>query len=501
MIDVDKIQDIRTMWRRGFSVADISRATGVSEPTIRKYRDKEDLSPEPPKARKETSELLLPYIPHIDAWLEEDKKNWHKQRHTAQRVFERLRDERGYPGSYTTVQRYVRRRREEMLAEADRRDQQGYLQLDWLAGECQVDFGQADFRVRGVLTRGHYLTVDFPHSNTGLTQVFWGEASECVCAGLQAVFFFVGGVPSRIVFDNATEVGRKIAGIIRTSEMFRLFAAHFGFEYTFTNPYSGHEKGSVEAKVGYHRRHLFVPVPAFHDVEAFNRRLLEDCLDLSEGKTHYRHGTPELELFEEDKAAFLALPPARFSCAKWEARKCNKQGTVTLGGIHRYSAGPAYANRSINVALEAFRVTLVDQETGEAIASYEREWGEAPTDSADPTLQLKLLCLRPTGWRDSVVRKSLPRELVGYLDTQNTNDLSRDLRVLRDEVHLHGWEATVEGMLRSLEATGSLDAATVGLAAARAAAGDARVEYDEDVDLASYDRAFQLLEGGDTDAA
>lgn len=59
-----------------------------------------------------------------------------------------------------------------------------------------------------------------------------------------------------------------------------------------------------------------------------------------------------------------------------------------------------------------------------------------------------------------------------------------------------GWAAAVEGALRSLEATGGVDAATLELAAARAAAGDALVEYDEPVDLSGYDRAFGLLEGG-----
>ena len=50
--------------------------------------------------------------------------------------------------------------------------------------------------------------------------------------------------------------------------------------------------------------------------------------------------------------------------------------------------------------------------------------------------------------------------------------------------------------MRSLEATGGVDAATLELSAARAATGDALVEYDEPVDLAGYDRAFELLEGG-----
>ena len=82
-----------------------------------------------------------------------------------------------------------------MAEERDRRDAQGYLELSWLAGECQVDFGEAGLGVRGVVTRGKYLTVTFPHPDVGLTQVFRGETSECVCQGPGNVFEFVGGVP------------------------------------------------------------------------------------------------------------------------------------------------------------------------------------------------------------------------------------------------------------------------------------------------------------------
>jgi transposase len=496
MIGVDKIEDIRRRARRGEPIAAIARAVGVSEPTARKYARMDDLSPEPPRRRKPESEVLAPYEGTIDSWLDDDCRNWRKQRHTAVRVYVRLRDELGYDGSYSTVQRYVRRRREEMARERDRRDAEGFLTLSWLPGEVQVDFGEADFRVRGVVTRGKYLTVTFPHSNVGLTQVFWGETSECVCQGLRNVFEFIGGVPRRAVFDNATEVGRRVGGEVRVSELFRRFAAHYGLDYTFTNPYSGNEKGNVENKVGCHRRNLFVPVPSFHDVAAFNRRLLGDCLDLSAGKRHYRLGTPELELFGEDKDALSPLPPAAFSCVKWETRTCNKQGTFTVGGPHRYSAGPAYARRRVDVALGAFDVTVCDASTGEAIATYEREWGEAPTDSSDPTLQLRLLCARPAGWRDSSVRASLPAELVSFLDAEPPADLAADLRVLRDESAERGWPAAVEGMSRSLAATGGIDRASVALSAARAAAGDERVEYDEEVDLGVYDGGAEAARRG-----
>ena len=495
MIGVDKIEDIRRRGRRGEPVASIARAAGVSEPTVRKYLRAGDLSPRPPRPREPESELLRPFEKTVDSWLDDDCRCWRKQRHTATRVYVRLRDEMGYTGSYSTVQRYVRRRKAQMAEERDARDALGYLQLSWLPGECQVDFGEADFRVRGVTRRGKYLTVSFPHANVGLTQVFWGETSECVCQGLRSVFEFVGGVPRRAVFDNATEVGRRVSGEARVSSMFKAFAAHYGLDYTFTNPYSGNEKGNVENKVGCHRRNLFVPVPQFHDVAAFNRRLMEACLDLSGGKPHYRLGTPELELFEDDRRALSPLPEKGFECVRWVTRRCSKQGVFTVDGPHRYSAGPAAAGCEVAVALGAFEVTALDAATGEVLAAYERQWGAAPTDSSDPTLQLRLPCMRPSGRRDSTVRAALPRDLVEHLDSEPRADLAADLRVLRDESAERGWAAAVEGMARSLAATGGVDRATVALSAARAASGDARVEYDDEVDLSVYDGALRPAGG------
>ena len=50
-----------------------------------------------------------------------------------------------------------------------------------------------------------------------------------------AVFRYIGGVPARIVFDNATGVGRRVCDEIRTSGLFAAFAEHYGFgdQYRF----------------------------------------------------------------------------------------------------------------------------------------------------------------------------------------------------------------------------------------------------------------------------
>ena len=182
MIGVDKTGDMRRRARGGEPTASIARAAGVSEPTARKCARMDDLSPEPPRRRKPESEVLAPYEGTIDSWLD-DCRNWRKQRHTAVRVYARLIDGRGCEGSYSTVQRYVKQRREEMARKRDRRDAEGFLQLSWLPGEIQAGIGEADFRVRGVVTRGKCLTVTFPHSNVGLTQVFWVETGNTFWSG------------------------------------------------------------------------------------------------------------------------------------------------------------------------------------------------------------------------------------------------------------------------------------------------------------------------------
>lgn len=88
-------------------------------------------------------------------------------------------------------------------------------------GEAQADFGEADFYVRGMRTTLSFFVMTFPYSNVGLAQVFPGETSECVCQALRNVFEHVGGVPTKIVFDNATGVGRRVGGGVRTTDVFR----------------------------------------------------------------------------------------------------------------------------------------------------------------------------------------------------------------------------------------------------------------------------------------
>ena len=92
------------------SAREASRVFGLHRDTVRKmlaysappgYRRQD-----PPRRPK-----LAPFTGVIDAILETDRQVPRKQRHTAKRIFERLRDEHGFDGQYTIVKDYVRERR------------------------------------------------------------------------------------------------------------------------------------------------------------------------------------------------------------------------------------------------------------------------------------------------------------------------------------------------------------------------------------------------------
>lgn len=479
MISMSTVHSIRQMRKRGDSISAIARKTGLSRNTVYAKLEEPDLTP-PIPVRRRGDRMLDAYRGVISAWLDEDSRQWRKQRHTARRIWQRLRDEHGVSCSESTVRHYVAEMRRERRPAAD-----GYLELVWGPGEAQADFGEADFYVYGVRRRLSFFVLSFPYSNMGFAQVFPSENSECVCQALKQVFEHVGGVPTRIVFDNATGVGRRVCDVVRTTETFDAFSAHYGFDYGFCNPRSGHEKGNVERKVEFVRRNLFVPLDHIYAQERYNERLLERCEGLA--KEHYLKGEGEAELFAEDKLAMQGLPERPFTVVRYVTARADKQGKVQVDGRHFYSTDPSLAGRDLIVGLGAVTVDVYTAD-GERVCSHERAYGSAPSDSSNPASQIPLLYQKVGGWRNSTVRAALPVELASYMDALGKSELRPVLRVMSDQVDLSGWDGAVAAMGAALRATGRIDAASVAMAAA--SGGSVAVAYDDPVDLRVYDTAI-----------
>lgn len=441
MLNMTQINLIRDLAKSGYKISEIHEMTKSDPKTITKYLEKDDFSPEPP-IKIGRSSIVAPFHDKIMEYLEEDKKHWSKQRHTAKRIFERLRDEEGYPGSYDAVQKYVQKIRQETKTT-------GTQELVWEPGSAQVDFGEADLNEATDCVRRKYLTVSFPFSNDGFGQIFGGETAECVCQGLQDIFQYIGGVPHLLVFDNATGVGRRICEKVMETELFSRFRAHYGFQIRFCNPQAGWEKGSVENKVGTIRRNLFVPIPTYHDVEEFNKELLEKH-KIKAAEKHYKKGTIISELFEEDKKHFLPLPRKPFNVIRYETPKADGYGNICLDGKHYYSTKPENHNKRVLVGIRAHYIDVLE-DNGDLLVRHKRLYGKDRTDTRDYSTSLAMLSRNVGAWLNSGFRQEVPDLIRDYIDNQPKVERKSTLRLLNELAGQYGVEAAVNALQLAIQ--------------------------------------------------
>ena len=203
--------------------------------------------------------VLDAHIGFIDQILHEDLGAPKKQRHTIQRIYDRLREERGFDGGYTTVRDYVHPRRQSL--------KEAFVPLAHPAGHAQADFGEAWAVLGGVTRKVHFLVVGLPHSDAIFVKTYPAETAEALCDGHVAAFAFFGGVPLSILYDNTRLAVAKILGdgTRKRSTLFAALQSHYVFEDRYGRPGKGNDKGKVEGMVGFARRTFMVPFPRARD--------------------------------------------------------------------------------------------------------------------------------------------------------------------------------------------------------------------------------------------
>ena len=306
----------------GMSTREASRVFGVDRKTVRKmlsfsvppgYRRSA-----PPRRPK-----LGPFTGIIDRILEDDRTSHRKQRHTAKRIFDRLRDEYGFTGGYTIVKDYVR--------EQGLRSREVFVPLSHSPGHAQADFGEAMAVIGGALRKIHFLAFDLPHSDGCFVAAYPEETTEAFCDGHNAAFAFFGGVPRSILYDNTKLAVARILGDGKRqrTRAFSGLQSHYLFEDRYGRPGKGNDKGNVEGVVGYARRNFMTPLPRFASWDAFNGHLEEQCRN-RQGNVLRGHRESIGERFVRDREALKRPLPAPFDA-------CDKQGTrVNSLSLARY---------------------------------------------------------------------------------------------------------------------------------------------------------------------
>ncbi len=485
---MNQIEEVKELQRQGLTTTEIADRLRLNRKTATKYMHADDYNSVTPSKKVEESKLDR-WKATIDGWLEEDRRMRYKQRHTAKRVHQRLLEE--YPGdydcSYPLVQRYLK------VKKAERRDALGFLELVWEPGQSQADFGEADIIEAGIRKTIKYLTLTFPASNAGYLQVFDGETAECVAQGLKDIFTRIGGVPSRIVFDNASGVGRRVREKVTFSELFLRFKCHYGFSVSFCNPASGNEKGNVENKVGYVRRNLMVPLPEVESIEQWNRELM-DRAERDFERPHYKKGSTIAELFAEERCHLGPLPAKPFNVERFERVNTNGYGKFCIDGCHWYSSSPELADMKLTIGIKAHSVEVYKAD-GEALCSHHRIYGGERSDSSDFLTSLETLVKKTGAWPNSALRAGVGESTRASLDAMAKPELRRVLGVLAKSSAAYGYKVAIDSLEEALR-LGVLDSYSLQAISSRIAFDGLLDIPSSGPDLGIYDRVFIGHSGG-----
>jgi transposase len=323
---------------QGLSSREAARQFGVSRETVSKMLT---FSEPPGYRRVEAAKRpkLDGFTDIIDEYIAGDKLVHRKQRHTAKRIFERLRDEHGFSGGYTIIKDYVRGHH--------RRHKEVFVPLSHAPGHGQADFGEAQVIIGGVQQKAYFFVLDLPHSDACYVRAYPRAVTEAWLDGHNHAFSFFGAVPQSIVYDNDRCLVAQIMpdGTRKRTEAFSGFLSHYLIKDDYGRPGKGNDKGKVEGMVGYTRRNFMVPIPSFPSFEAFNAYLEQKCL---KRQADVLRGS-KLSIGERLKAdleAMQALPATPFDACHKQAGRVSSQSLVRYKN-NDYSVPVAYAHRDV----------------------------------------------------------------------------------------------------------------------------------------------------------
>src|SRR5208283_4843955 len=365
----------------GVSRREILRETGMHWLTLKKILEHS----EPPGYRQQQPrprKKLGPYLERIKQILKEDQAMPRKQRHTAKRIWERLRAE-GFAGGYTVVKDAVR--------ELTQRSQEVFVPLVHRPGEAQVDFGEALVKMNGRLRKVAFFVMALPYSDAPFVMAFESERTETFWEGHVQAFDFFKGVPNRITYDNTKVAVSKILGKERRlTHGFLQLKSHYLFDHHFCRVARGNEKGVVEGQVKFTRLNYFVPVPQAGDMAQLNLHLRQRCAEDQQRRLRGQTGT-KAQLLLDDQKAFLPLPATAFEACRKFSTAASSLSLVRFDG-NDYSVPVRWAHHPIVVKGYFDRVVLCGD--GSEVARHARIWDDEQV-CFEPLHYLALLETKP----------------------------------------------------------------------------------------------------------
>lgn len=488
MTQIEYIKYLREV--EGKSIRAIAKKVECSWATAKKYADGE-VNLQTRGRRKRSHRVIGPYVDVIDAWMEEDQRRPTKQRRTAEKIFRDLKA-LGYEGSGRTVRAYVRKRRLEMCQSATEQ----YIRLEHAPATAQVDFGEFRAVYEGQEVTAHKVVISFPYSNAHAAWVVPSQNAVCFLHGLARLFEWMGGVPQEIWFDNLTPAVKKVLeGPKRTlTGLFESFKWHYRFKAVFCNPGRGHEKGSVENKVGYIRRNFLAPMPMIDDWDRFSIALNEQ-LKTDWQRTHYTKEVSIAKLWEDDQKQLLALPETPLEVAQFQRATVTHYGEVKID--HQvYHVPTVSPGRKVLVKAYWDHIDILDEHGEAKLYTSARRYMMNPKE-IDWASELELYTRRPRAIEHAAYLKALSTPIRQYLLASELSQRRKRIEAMVEVLRQHPIEAAEQAAQTALQ-TGRVDSASLKAFASFAADPGAPAPLDEPwtpgevaawtADLSAYDR-------------
>ena len=323
----------------------------------------------PPERKRPEREQpkLGPVRDFIDTILEADRKAPRKQRHTAHRIYIRIRAERPEAAvSESTVRRYVCWKKHQMGTEA----KDIYIAQSYAFGqEAQVDWYEAYANFSGDQQKVYVFCMRSMATGAAFHCAYLHATQQAFLEAHEAALAWFGGVFGRLRYDNLkAAVKRVLRGQRREeTERFIAFRSHWGFEAEFCNPAEAHEKGGVEGEGGYFRRNHLVPVPQVRDLAELNQTLLSACQADAERIIGDRTESTGV-LMTREREYLRPLPKQEFDLAEVSFPTVDSSGCVIVR-TNRYST-PLHPGMQPQVKLYPAYVEIWHE--GQRIARHER---------------------------------------------------------------------------------------------------------------------------------
>ncbi|MEW6275569.1 MAG: IS21 family transposase [Bacillota bacterium] len=225
---------------QGKSIRWIARELKMSRKTIRKAL-KDALPPTYNLTRQKPKPVTGTIQPIVEQWLAADEAKPKKQRHTANRIYERLVQEYGYQGSKASIHMLVHKLRQ--------KERETYVPLSFEPGtNAQCDWGTVTVILAGEPVKVELFALRLTNSRFSFCQAFPSTKQEAFFEGHRRAFDFFGGAPLTITYDNLkTAVFKILEGRTRIEQQaFIAFRSHYLFESIYCNAGRGNEKGQVE---------------------------------------------------------------------------------------------------------------------------------------------------------------------------------------------------------------------------------------------------------------